>query len=710
MSQESYTRTITLPDGREIIIEKGVLAHQATSAVTIRMGKAIMLATVVTEPQSMPLSFLPLTVNYKENLFAAGKIPSGFKKRQARLTDEEILKSRAIDRALRPFFPKDLNHTIQIEVHLLSHDKTIIPETLAILAASSALTASAIPFEGPLSSVHVARHNNQLYINPSPDLLEQADSSFIVGGTKDHLIMLEGSADNISEETLFEILDFAQKALTLQCVAQEDFAKSLPIPRPLAPSTVEKPSEEVMEKISTFIQDNLYVAFLEVAEKGYTTKTERKNAFKEAKERILAKFEDQTLLTEYETFLSELVSDTKRKVLRSLVLGKDLRVDGRKPDEIRAIKVIPDFLPSAHGSALFNRGETQILGVITLGSKQDASTLNGLDGDISRSFSPYYTFPSFAVGEAGPNRSPSRRELGHSNLTHLGLKSQLPPKSENPYTIDARAFTMTCDGSSSQGSISALSLALMDAGIKLKNQTTGVAIGLVFDQDTNQYKILSDIISDEDACGDIDLKVAGTKEGITGCQMDIKINCLPFEILKEMFARAKAGRLDILEKMDEAISAPRATLKPHTPIIQEITIDPKKIGSVIGPKGKVIQEIQQATGTTITVTDDGVVSVFSPDRASSEAALKEIERRVAEPTTGQNYEGVVTSITNYGIFVEFLPDKKGLVHVSEMEESHSEEIAASFKVGEKVDVLLLSTKFRDGRKQYNLSMKKSPQE
>jgi polyribonucleotide nucleotidyltransferase len=630
------SKTITLEDGREIIIETGALAKQADGSVVVKMGKAMILATVVSKKDAAEgVDFLPMSVDYQEKFASSGKIPGGFLKREGRLSDYEILISRIVDRAIRPIFPDDYHADTQIAITLLSGDEEVLPDALAGLAASAALAVSDIPFNGPISEVRVAKIDGKLKINPTPMELEKASLEFIVAGSLDFILMVEGEANEIQEEEMLEAMQFGHEEIKRHCQAQIELTK-------LVGKEVkrvynhEKSDPALFDKMRADVYEKLYGA----VSKQIANKTERSALTKEIKEAFVAS------LGEDHGFESSLIgpyfSKIHKEAARNLTLNEKKRLDGRKLDEVRPIWSVADYLPSAHGSALFTRGETQALTTCTLGTKMDEMMVDGATISGYNKFYLHYNFPAFSTGEVKPNRGPGRREVGHGNLAMRALKKVLPPVAENPYTIRIVSDILESNGSSSMATVCAGSLALMDAGIQITSPVTGIAMGMISDAKTGKYSILSDILGDEDHLGDMDFKVTGTAKGITACQMDLKVEGLDYSVLKEALHQAKAGRLHILDEINKTLSVPRAELKPHTPRSFIMMIPKELIGAVIGPGGKVIQEIQKDTGATIVIEEvdnQGKINIFSANQDKLNAALARIKAIVAQPEIGETYTG-----------------------------------------------------------------------
>lgn len=689
-----FEKIIDLGDGRTITLETGKLAKQADGSVVVKMGRTMLLATVVSAKEAKPdLDFLPLSVDYKEKFASLGRIPGGFMKREARPSDYEVLIARLVDRALRPLFPDDYHFETFVTVSLISADKDIIPDALVGLAASAALSVSDIPFNGPISEVRVGRINGELKINPTFSDLENADINIMVGATMDNILMVEGEMKEVSEVEMVDAIKFAHEAIKIQCKAQLELAEEVGSPQKREYDR-EAGDEDLKEKVSR----ETYTKVYELAKKAIPNKHERAEAFEAVKEEFLSQFTEEDEVNG--KLVSKYFHDVQKDAIRSLILEKGIRIDGRKTDEIRPISCEVDYLPAAHGSALFTRGETQSLTTVTLGTKLDEKIIDEVLLQGSEKFVLHYNFPPFSTGDARPARGVSRREVGHGKLAHRALKVMMPTGSDNPYAIRVVSDILESNGSSSMATVCAGTLALMDAGIKIKKPVSGIAMGLITDSETGKYAILSDILGDEDHLGDMDFKVAGTKDGITATQMDIKVEGLSYEVLTKALKQAREGRLSILKKMVEAIPEPRPDLKPHAPRIVQIIIPKDMIGPLIGPGGKVIQEIQNETGATIIIEEvdnQGIVDVFSDDKESIEEALKRINRIVEVPEVGKVYKGKVKSIVPFGAFVEILPGKDGLLHISEIEWRRLESVDGVLKEGQIIDVKLIGVDERSGK-------------
>jgi len=700
MSLNVITKTIKLKDGREIIIETGKLAKQADGAVVVRMGDTMLLATIVSSLEAREgVDFLPLSVDYQEKFAAAGKIPGGFLRREGRLGDHEILISRLVDRALRPLFPDDYHAETQVFIQLISADDQAQPDALAALAASSAIAVSDIPFNGPISEVRVIKLGEEYKINPIPEEIEAAELELIVAASYENIMMVEGEMDEVSEEVMREALKVAHEAIKDQCEIQKELTEAVG-----KTEKREYSHENHDEELQVEMNEKLYDKVYAVAKQTISNKKIRTESFKKVKEEYIESLGEEH---EKDPFLiDKYFHDIEKKAARNLVLDDEVRLDGRDMDQIRPIWSEVNYLPTAHGSAVFTRGETQSLTTVTLGTKLDEQMIDNAMRSGSNKFILHYNFPAFSTGEARPNRGPGRREVGHGNLAMRALKKVLPPEEENPYTVRVVSDILESNGSSSMATVCAGSLALMDAGLKIKSPVTGIAMGMISDSETGKYAILSDILGDEDHLGDMDFKVTGTAEGITACQMDIKIDGLSYEVLSKALAQAKKGRLHILEEIKKTLAEPRESLKPNAPRMVTFKIDKEFIGAVIGPGGKVIQEIQKETKTTIVleeIEDAGVVSIYAPDEAAVSAAEKRVKNIVAVPEVGEVYDGKVKSITNFGAFIEFMPGKEGLLHISEIKWERLENMDGVLEAGEEIKVKLIGTDKKTGK--FRLSRK-----
>lgn len=687
-------KNIDLGDGRIITLETGRLARQADGSVLLKMGKTMLLATVVAAKEAKEdTDFMPLSVEYKEKYASSGRIPGGFLKREARPSDYEILISRLVDRALRPLFPDDFHAETFVTINLVSADIEIIPDALAGLAASAALTVSDIPFKGPMSEVRVARINGQFVVNPTATQLKEADIDLMVGATYENILMVEGEMKEVTETEMLEALKIAHEAIKIQCKAQMEFAEELG--RTIKREYCHEVNDEELKKR---VWDETYDKCYQAARSLTADKHKREEAFEAVIAEFLTQFTEEDAIKE--TLVRRYYHEVHKEASRRLVLDENLRLDGRRPDQIRQITCEIDPLPATHGSALFTRGETQSLTTVTLGTKLDEKIIDDVLNKGTEKFTLHYNFPPFATGEAKAPRGLSRREIGHGNLAHRALKNMMPPEEENPYTVRVVSDILESNGSSSMATVCAGTLALMDSGIKLKKPVSGIAMGLITDKHSDKYAILSDILGDEDHLGDMDFKVAGTRDGITATQMDIKVEGLSFEILTKALEQAKKGRLHILDIMNQTISEPRPELKPHAPRIEMLTIPKDMIGALIGPGGKVIQEIQRETGTTIIVEEingHGDVNIFGENKEAIVAALEWVRKIVAVPEVGQIYRGKVKTIVQFGAFIEILPNKDGLLHISEIDWKKIKTVDEVLKEGDEVEVKLIDIDPKTGK-------------
>lgn len=694
---QAIEQKITLPDGREMTIETGKLAKQADGSVVIKMGNAMLLAAVVSNQDAKEdMDFLPLSVDYQEKFAANGKIPGGFLKRESRLSDYEILICRLVDRALRPLFPSDYHSDTQININLISADAEVAPDALAAFAASAALSVSDIPFQGPISEVRVGRVNGEFVVNPPISDFENLDIDIIIAADKDNVMMVEGEFNECSESDLLEAIRVGHEVIKMQCQAQIELAEKVGATEKRTYEH-EKSDPELQAEIEAFASEKVKT----IARQGLD-KESRKNAFKAIKEDFLATKSEEEQEEMSQFLFKKYFKETDKKAIRAVMLEENLRLDGRKLDEIRPIWSEVNYLPTPHGSAVFTRGETQSLTTVTLGSKKDEKMIDGAMFDGMDGFMLHYNFPAYSTGEVRPNRGPGRREIGHGNLAMRSIKKVLPDEGDNPYTIRVVSDILESNGSSSMATVCAGTLALMDAGVKIKNPVSGIAMGLITDGE--KYIVLSDILGDEDHLGDMDFKVTGTKNGICAVQMDMKVDGLPYEVLTKALDQAKAGRLHILDEMAKTISEPREDQKPHVPRIVQIKIDREFIGAVIGPGGKVIQEIQRETETEISIEEKdeiGYVQIYSNNKEGLDKAIQWIKNIVAVPEIGTIYDGTVKSIMPFGAFVEILPGKDGLLHISEITWERLETMDGVMKEGDKVQVKLIG----EERGKYKLSKK-----
>ncbi len=700
MKPTIITKSCALPDGRQITIETGKLARQADGSIVLRMGNTMLLATVVSSQKGVEgADFLPLSVDYQEKFASTGKIPGGFLKREGKLSDYEILISRLVDRAIRPLFPDDYHAETQVSIQLISGDLNALPDSLAAFAASAALSVSDIPFQGPISEVRVVRVDGKFIINPTFEQKEKSDLDFIVAASIDNILMVEGEAKEISEEDMLEALKLAHEAIKTQCQVQIELSQA-------AGKTAKRTYDHEVkdEAFKAELHSLLYQKVYDVARQQIPNKHTRSELFSKIVEEYLASLpEDSTVNKD---LVKKYYKDIQKKACRDLVLNEGARLDGRKTTEIRPIWSEVDYLPSAHGSAIFTRGETQSLSTVTLGTKLDEQMIDGAMFDGSNKFILHYNFPGFSTGEVKPNRGPGRREVGHGNLAMRALKPVLPNLAESPYTIRLVSDILESNGSSSMATVCAGSLALMDAGVKIKAPVSGIAMGMISDSATKKYAILSDILGDEDHLGDMDFKVTGTEAGITACQMDLKVDGLTYDVLKQALDQAKHGRLHIMNEMKKTISSPNPDLKPHAPRAVTITIEKELIGAVIGPGGKVVQEIQKVTGATVVIEEvgnKGIVNIFANNQEVMDAAVRRVKAIVAVPEVGEVYDGKVKSIMPFGAFVEFMPGKDGLLHISEIKWERLETMEGVLEVGEEIKVKLVEVDKKTGK--FRLSRK-----
>ncbi|MGB0391537.1 MAG: polyribonucleotide nucleotidyltransferase [Salibacteraceae bacterium] len=678
--------------GHEIVLETGKLAKQADGSVVVRQGDTMLLATVVSDKEAKDdMDFLPLTVEYREKYPATGSFPGGFFKREARPSESEILTARLIDRALRPLFPSDFHANTQVFVQLISSDLKTMPDALACLAASAAIAVSDIPFAGPVSEARVARIDGKMVVNPTNVELEKADIDMMVAGTAENIMMVEGEMMEISEDEMIDAIAAAHEAIKIQCEAQVALAAQVPGAAEKREYCHEKSDEDLLKDIETKCYDKLY----EIASKA-SAKEERSAAFKAVKDELKEGLGEE-FVAENNFMIGQYFKKVMKKAVRNVVLEKGTRLDGRATTDVRQIWSEVGYLPGTHGSAVFTRGETQSLTSVTLGTKLDAQNVDGAFMKGTQKFMLHYNFPPFSTGEARPIRSVSRREIGHGNLAQRALQHMVPDNF--PYTIRVVSDILESNGSSSMATVCAGSLALMDAGVKMKKPVSGIAMGLIYGSDDN-WAVLSDILGDEDALGDMDFKVTGTADGITACQMDIKVDGLKMEVLKKALLQAKDGRLHIAGEMAKTLTSGNEELKPNAPRIESITIPKDMIGAVIGPGGKIIQEIQAETETTIVieeVNNQGVVEVFASNADSLNAAMGRIKGIVAVPEVGEIYKGKVKAVAAYGAFVEIIPGKDGLLHISEIAWDRVEKTEDHLEVGQEIEVKLIGLDPKTGK-------------
>ena len=689
------TKKFDLGDGRMIEIETGKLAKQADGAAVVRMNDTMLLATVCSKKEvGENVDFMPLTVDYQEKYAAMGRFPGGFFKREARPSEHEILIARLVDRALRPLFPDNFHAEVQVQITLISGDKNTMPDQLAALAAASALAVSDIPFNGPVSEVRVSYLDGQYVINTPMQDIERADLDLIVAATEENIMMVEGEMKEVSEEVMLNALKAAHEAIKIQC-------------RTIAELTVEAGKtvkreychEVNDEELRQRLHDAVYQKCYDFSKRGIANKHEREEGFEAIKQEFIdANYTEETLTDEVKFMIDRYYHDTEREAMRDMVLNERSRLDGRQLDEIRPLWSEVNYLPSAHGSAIFTRGETQSLSTVTLGTKLDEQIIDGAVIEGTRRFLLHYNFPGFATGEVKGNRGLSRREVGHGHLAWRALKEVLPAESECPYTIRVVSDILESNGSSSMATVCAGCLALMDAGVKIRKPVAGIAMGLISKGD--KWAVLSDILGDEDHLGDMDFKVCGTRDGITACQMDIKVDGLSYDVLAKALEQARQGRLHILDHIESTIPAPREDYKPFVPRIEQIQIPKDFIGAVIGKGGEVIQKIQSETNTIINIEevgDLGIVDVASQDKESIEAAIKWIKDICTVPEVGQIYDAKVVSIVDFGAFLEFLPGKEGLMHISEYDWKRTDTLEGLIEEGDIIKVKIIAVDEKNGK-------------
>ena len=690
-------KTIQLSDGRTIEIETGKLAKQADGSVVVKMGKTMLLAAVTCAKDAKEnVDFMPLQVDYKEKFAAAGRFPGGFMKREGKASDSEILVARLIDRALRPLFPDDFHAEVFVTVNLISAEKDIQPDAIAGLAASAAIAVSDIPFNGPISEVRVARINGEYCINPNFSQMADADLDIMVAATMDNIMMVEGEMKEVSEAVMLGAIKFAHEEIKKQCQAQIELME--------VGKTVKREycHETNDEALRAACHEYCYNKCYEIAKSG-TSKHERGAAFEAVHQEFLETIPEEE--REEKAFMvGRYFHDVEKEAMRNMILDEGIRLDGRNTTEIRPIWCEVDYLPCAHGSAIFTRGETQSLTTVTLGTKMDMKEMDEVLVQSTEPFVLHYNFPPFSTGEAKASRGIGRREIGHGNLAFRALKPMVPVGEENPYAVRVVSDILESNGSSSMATVCAGTLALMDAGVKIKKPVSGIAMGLISDSKTGKYAVLSDILGDEDHLGDMDFKVTGTVDGITATQMDIKVDGLSYEVLEKALEQARQGRMHIMGEMMKTISEPRPELKPHTPRIVQIKVPGEFIGAIIGKGGEVIQKIQKETGTTVTITEVkegnesfGVVDIFGENKESMDAALAWVKGIVTVPEVGTIYKGKVVSILEFGAFVEILPGKEGLLHISELDWKKVEKTEDVLNVGDEVEVKLLEIDSKTGK-------------
>jgi len=684
MIPKVFKEVIDLGDGREISIETGKLAKQAHGSVVVQSGKCMMLCTVVSNYEQKDLDFLPLTVDYREKFAAAGRYPGGFFKREARPSDGEVLTMRLVDRVLRPLFPKDYHSETQVMIQLMSHDEDVMPDAMAGLAASAAIQLSDFPFECAISEARVGRVNGEFIINPTRAQLLESDIDMMIGASAESVMMVEGEMDEISEEEMADAIKFAHDHIKIQCAAQLRLADAVGR-KETREYLAEREDEDLKKKVHDMAYDKVYA----IAKAG-SSKHERTSAFSQIKEEIKASFSEEEM-EDYGDLVSKYYRSAEKSAIRDLTLNEGLRLDGRKTVDIRPIWCEIDYLPSVHGSAIFTRGETQALATVTLGTSREANKIDMPSYEGEESFYLHYNFPPFCTGEARPIRGTSRREVGHGNLAQRGLKGMVPD--DCPYTVRVVSEVLESNGSSSMATVCAGTMAMMDAGIQMKKPVSGIAMGLISDADSGKYAVLSDILGDEDHLGDMDFKVTGTADGITACQMDIKVKGLRYEILVSALKQAREGRLHILDKITETIATPRADVKEYAPKMVSVRIKNEFIGALIGPGGKVIQELQKETKTTIVinedpVTEEGIVEILGTGQEGIDKVLAKIDSITFKPEVGSVYEVKVIKMLDFGAVVEYMdaPGNEVLLHVSELAWERTENVSDVVNMGDVFDV------------------------
>ncbi len=695
---QATIKTIDLGDGRPITIETGRLAKQADGAVVVKMGNTMLLATVVSAKEAKEdVDFMPVSVDYREKFSAAGRFPGGFLKREARPSDDEILVARLVDRALRPLFPDDYHAETAVMISLISYDENVMADSLAGLAASAAIAVSDVPFEAPISEVRVARVDGELIVNPSSAQLAEADIDIMVGATYDNIMMVEGEMDEVSEEEMLEAIKVAHDAIKVHCKVQEELAAEVGVVK--REYCHEVNNEELREKVHA----DLFPACYDIAKQQIKDKQLRIESFG----KIVDEYVEAYLEANAENEEMDLVQDEKLirryyhkvegEAMRRMILDEGIRLDGRKTDEIRPIWGETDYLPGAHGSAIFTRGETQSLSSITLGTKMDVKKVDNVTFQGTESFLLHYNFPPFCVGDPKTPRGLGRREIGHGNLAFRALKRMIPQ--DFPYVTRVVSDILESNGSSSMATVCAGTMCMMDAGMKMKRPVSGIAMGLITDKDSDKFAVLSDILGDEDHLGDMDFKVTGTEKGITATQMDIKVDGLSYEVLTQALHQAKEGREHILGRILDIIPEPRADYKPNVPRVETIQIPKDMIGPIIGPGGKNIQQMQEETNTVIVIEerdDFGWVEISGVNKDALEAAKERVKRIIALPEKGELYKGKVKNITTFGAFIEIMPGKEGLLHISEITWERLTNVEDALKVGDEVEVKLLDID-RDGK-------------
>lgn len=693
---EAIIEKFQLKDGREVSIETGRLAKQANGSVVVKCGGTMLLATVVANKDANPgVDFLPLTVDYREKFYAGGKIPGNFFRRETKPSDDEVLTMRLVDRVLRPLFPDDFHAEVQVMISLISYDKEVMPEALAGLAASAAIAITDIPFNGPMSEVRVVRIDGELSVNPSIENLKKADLDIMVGATKDSIVMVEGEMKEISEAEMLEAIKYAHEEIKVQIEAQERLAARIPSSQVKRTYEHEVHNEDIRQKVWAECYDKVY----NVA-KVPSAKEERHEKFAAVLEEFLSQYTEEER-EEVEPFAKVYYHDVEKEAMRQMILNEGIRLDGRDSKTIRPIWSEVDYLPGAHGSAIFTRGETQSLTAVTLGSMKDANMVDSVAINYDEKFFLHYNFPPFSTGEARPLRGTSRREVGHGNLAQRALQNMIPE--ENPYTIRVVSDILESNGSSSMATVCAGTLALMDAGVQITKPVSGIAMGLITDPKSGKFTVLSDILGDEDHLGDMDFKVTGTADGITACQMDIKIQGLTMDIMETALNQAREGRIHILNEILKTIDQPRADVKPHAPKMEILEIPKDFIGAVIGPGGKIIQQLQKDTDTVISIEEIGEIGrieIAGTDREKINAAIAAINEITFVPVVGEVYKGKVVKIMDFGAFVQLAKGTEGLLHISEIDWKRTEKVP--YSEGDEVEVKFMGY---DDRKKMKLSRK-----
>ena len=694
---QAITETIVLKDGREVTIETGKLAKQADGAVVVKMGGTMLLATVVAAKDANPgVDFLPLTVDYREKFSAAGRVPGNFFRRESKPSDDEVLTMRLVDRVMRPLFPEDFHAEVQVMISLISYDGKVMPDSLAGLAASAAVAITDIPFNGPFSEVRVIKKDGVLSINPSWETLQNGvELDIMVGASKDSIVMVEGEMDEITEQEMIEAISFAHEEIKIQIEAQERLAARIEKAQTKREYCHETHDEELRKEI----WDYAYQRYYDIA-KDPSAKHERSDKFSAVVDEFLEKYTEEEL-EEKEVLAKIYFHDVQKEAVRQLILNENIRLDGRNNQQIRPIWCEVDYLPAAHGSSIFTRGETQSLTTVTLGSLLDANRIDSVISQHDERFFLHYNFPPFSTGEARPLRGTSRREIGHGNLAQRALKVMIPE--ETPYTIRVVSDILESNGSSSMATVCAGTMALMDAGIQMKKPVSGIAMGLITDKESGKWTVLSDILGDEDHLGDMDFKVTGTAEGITACQMDIKIQGLTMDIMEKALMQARDGRMHILGEMLKTIDKPNADVKPHAPKLVMMEIPKDFIGAVIGPGGKIIQQMQKDTDTVITIEEKGEIGhieISGTDREKINAAIAQINEITFVPVIGEVYKGKVVKVMEFGAFIQLAKGTEGLLHISEIAWERTEKVP--YKEGDEVEVKFMGY---DDRKKMRLSRK-----